>query len=133
MVDLASFIARFPEFSSLSQERFTLFHDDAVMEMGDVIDRWLYERFYDTALAYLIAHFIAYSDASSTGDTTPMMPLSKTDVDEVEVDFATSGQDAESIGISGAGLYTNTIYGQQYVKWRNQAFAGARVISGSYP
>lgn len=129
MVDLASFIARFPEFSSLSQERFTLFHDDAVMEMGEFIERWLYQRFYDIALAYLIAHFIAYSDASSSGDTTPMMPLSKTDVDEVEVDFDTSGRHSDAIGISGAGLYTNTIYGQQYVKWRNQAFAGARVIA----
>jgi hypothetical protein len=133
MLDLASFTARFPEFSSLSQTRFDIFYGDAVMEMGDIIERWLYERFYDTAMAYLIAHFIAYADASSTGDTTPMVPLSKTDVDEVEVDYATSSHDAESIGISGAGLYTSTIYGQQYIKWRNQAFAGARVVSASYP
>ena len=132
MLDLASFTARFPEFSSLSQARFDIFHEDAVMEMGDIIERWLYERFYDTAMAYLIAHFIAYADASSTGDTTPMMPLSKTDVDEVEVDYATTGSIAD-IGISGAGLYNNTIYGQQYIKWRNQAFAGARVASASYP
>ncbi len=132
MIDLASFIARFPEFSSLSQARFDIFYEDAVMEMGDIVERWLYQRFYDTAMAYLIAHFIAYADASSTGDTTPMMPLSKTDVDEVEVDYATTGSIAD-IGISGAGLYNNTIYGQQYIKWRNQAFAGARVISASYP
>lgn len=132
MVDLASFIARFPEFSSLTQGRFDIYHGDAVLEMGDDFNRWLDEPVYDVALSYLIAHNLAIADASSSGDTTPMVPLSKTDVDEVEVDYAT-GSKAADIGISGAGLYTSTIYGQQYVKWRNIAFAGARVISANYP
>jgi hypothetical protein len=131
MVDLASFTARFPEFSSLSQGRFDIYFGDAVLEMGDDFNRWLNEPVYDVALSYLIAHNLAISDASSSGDTTPMLPLSKTDVDEVEVDFAT-GKSAD-IGISGAGLYTSTIYGQQYIKWRNQAFAGARVVAAGYP
>ena len=131
MVDLATFIARFPEFASLTQARFDIYLGDAVLEMGDDYNRWLNEGTYNVAQAYLIAHNLSIADASSSGDTTPMMPLSKTDVDEVEVDYATGA--AADIGISGAGLYTSTIYGQQYVKWRNQAFAGARVVSSSYP
>lgn len=131
MVDLATFIARFPEFASLTQARFDIYLGDAVLEMGDEYNRWLNEGTYNVAQAYLIAHNLSIADASSSGDSSPMMILSKTDVDEVEVDFAT-GESAD-IGISGVGLYTTTVYGQQYVKWRNQAFAGARVISSSYP
>jgi hypothetical protein len=130
MVDLATFTARFPEFASLTQARFDIYLGDAVLEMGDDVNRWLNEGTYNVAQAYLIAHNLSIADASSSGDTTPMMPLSKTDVDEVEVDYATSGKNTDT-GISGAGLYTTTIYGQQYIKWRNQAFAGARIVSAS--
>lgn len=53
-----------------------------------------------------------------------MKPIRSSDVDDVLVEFATAKEyDARPLDV-----YDDTIYGQQYLKWRNMAFAGARVV-----
>lgn len=123
MVTLPMFIARFPEFTSLSQGRFDIFLGDAVIEMGnDDGSRWI--NVYDVAQAYLIAHNLSVAQASESGDINPMMPIRSSDVDDVLVEYAV----AREIDKNGIDNYDSTIYGQMYLKWRNQAFAGARMV-----
>jgi hypothetical protein len=121
MVTLPMFIARFPEFTSISQGRFDIFFGDAVIEMGNDDGRWI--NVYDVAQAYLIAHNLSVAQASEAGDINPMMPIRSSDVDDVLVEYAVARE------IDGTlDNYDCTIYGQTYLKWRNQAFAGARMI-----
>ena len=122
MVTYAMFVARFPEFASTSQPRFDIFAGDAVLEMGGDETRWL--DWYDVAQANLIAHNLTVASYSLAGDATPMKPIRSSDVDDVLVEFATAREyDGRSLDV-----YDDTIYGQQYLKWRNMAFAGARVV-----
>ena len=121
MVILPMFIARFPEFTSISQGRFDIFFGDAVIEMGADDGRWI--NVYDVAQAYLIAHNLSVAQASEAGDINPMMPIRSSDVDDVLVEYAVARE------VDGTlDNYDSTIYGQTYLKWRNQAFAGARMI-----
>lgn len=122
MVTYAMYVARFPEFASTSQPRFDIFAGDAVLEMGGDETRWL--DWYDVAQANLIAHNLTVASYSLGGDATPMKPIRSSDVDDVLVEFATAKEyDARPLDV-----YDDTIYGQQYLKWRNMAFAGARVV-----
>ena len=121
MVTLPMFVARFPEFTSISQGRFDIFFGDAVIEMGTDDGRWI--NVYDVAQAYLIAHNLSVAQASEAGDINPMMPIRSSDVDDVLVEYAVARE------VDGTlDNYDSTIYGQTYLKWRNQAFTGARMI-----
>lgn len=122
MVTYAMFIARFPEFASMPSERFDIFLGDAVIEMGSEETRWI--NVYDVAQANLIAHFLTVAQGSATGDSMALMPIRSTDVDDVLVEYAVQRE------LSGTAVdnYGASIYGQSYLKWRNQAFAGARTI-----
>lgn len=122
MVTFAMFVARFPEFTSTSQLRFDIFFGDSVLEMGSEEYRW--SNVYDVAQANLIAHFLSVGAGSATGDTMALMPIRSTDVDDVLVEYAVQ---RELAGIA-TDNFNASIYGQQYVHWRNQAFAGARII-----
>jgi len=122
MVTYAMFIARFPEFTSVPQLRFDIFFGDSVIEMGIEESRWI--NVYDVAQANLIAHFLVVAQGSATGDSMALMPIRSTDVDDVLVEYAVQRE------LTGSAVdnYNASIYGQSYVKWRNQAFAGARII-----
>jgi len=122
MVTLQMFVARFPEFTSVPQLRFDIFFGDSVIEMGSEEHRW--SNVYDVAQANLIAHFLSVGAGSATGDSMALMPIRSTDVDDVLVEYAVQRE------VTGNPVdnFNASIYGQQYVHWRNQAFAGARII-----
>lgn len=122
MVTYAMFVARFPEFTSVSQGRFDIFFGDSVLEMGSDENRWL--NVYNVAQANLIAHALIVAQGSETGDSMALMPIRSSDVDDVIVEYAVQ----KDISGSATDNYTASIYGQSYLKWRNQAFAGARVV-----
>lgn len=122
MVTLAMLIARFPEFTGTSQLRFDIFFGDSVIEMGSEEFRW--SNVYDVAQANLIAHFLSVGAGSATGDTMALMPIRSTDVDDVLVEYAV----APVAPGTPVDNFAASIYGQMYIHWRNQAFAGARII-----
>lgn len=122
MVTFPQFVARFPEFAATSEARYDIFAGDAVLEMGSDETRWV--EFYDVAFANLVAHNLAVAGASATGDINPMMPIRSSDVDDVLVEYAV----AREVSADRMDSYDSTIYGQTYLKWRNMAFAGARVV-----
>lgn len=124
MVTLDEFKIRFPEFKSLHQLRFDIFRMDSINMMGRHESRWL--TFYNVAQANLIAHFLTINDAQAMGDSTPSGPVSRTDVDEVQVEYAVASTGA-LVGVD-ADL-GSTSYGQAYLRWRRMAFAGPRVIT----
>lgn len=123
MVTYADFTARFPEFASTPEVRFNIFLGDASIEMGTEETRWL--NVYDVAQANLIAHFLTIAQGSATGDTMALMPIRSTDVDDVLVEYAVQ---RELTG-SPTDNFSASIYGQQYVHWRNQVYAGPRAVS----
>ncbi|MGF6139043.1 DUF4054 domain-containing protein [Pseudomonas laurylsulfatiphila] len=122
MVTLQMFVARFPEFASVPQLRFDIFFGDSVIEMGSEETRWI--NVYDVAQANLIAHFLTVAQGSATGDSMALMPIRSTDVDDVLVEYAVQRE----VTSNPVDNFNASIYGQQYVHWRNQAFAGARII-----
>lgn len=122
MVTYQMFLARFPEFVSVPEVRFDIFFGDSVLEMGSDENRWI--EWYDVAQANHIAHLLACAQGSATGDASPMKPLRSTDVDDVLVEFA----QAKETSLNPYENYDATIYGQAYVKWRNMAFGGPRVV-----
>ncbi|MNN95361.1 hypothetical protein D3C81_2141500 [compost metagenome] len=90
--------------------------------MGSEESRW--SNVYDVAQANLIAHFLAAAQGSATGDVMALMPIRSTDVDDVLVEYAVQ-RETNSLPVDNFNV---TIYGQAYIHWRNQAFAGARII-----
>lgn len=123
MVTFAMFVARFPEFTSVSEARFNIFFGDSTIEMGTEEFRW--SNVYDVAQANLIAHFLTVGQGSATGDSMALMPIRSTDVDDVLVEYAVQRELTGSI----MDNFNSSIYGQMYVHWRNQVFAGPRTIS----
>lgn len=123
MISLTDLVARYPAMSVMSPERFSILQSDAILTMGDIESRWC--GFYDPAMAALIAHWSATVDDIVAGDAvTPNLPVSRTDVDDVQVEF--SDRMITQIPYQEADLYS-TVYGQAYVRWRRMAFAGPRV------
>lgn len=125
MLTFNEFKFRFPEFSGVEEPRFDLFRSDAINMMGAIESRWL--TFYNVAMANLIAHFLAINEAQSTGDINASAPLKRTDVDDVQVEYAISGSTANPQNGVDSDLYS-TSYGQTYCRWRRMAFSGPRVI-----
>jgi hypothetical protein len=123
MLTFTTFKLRFPEFSDIDESRFNLFQEDAVLIMGANELRWL--AYYDVAQANLISHFLIINEAQSLGDSNSSGPIKRTDVDDVQVEYATSSAGA-SVGVD-ADL-NSTSYGQAYCRWRRMAFAGPRVV-----
>lgn len=122
MVTFAMFVARFPEFTSVPEARFDIFFGDSTIEMGVEEFRW--SNVYDVAQANLIAHFLVVAQGSAAGDSMALMPIRSTDVDDVLVEYAVQRE----VTSNPTDNFNASIYGQQYVHWRNQAFAGARIV-----
>jgi hypothetical protein len=121
MVTYTDWVVRYPQFSAVSEEVFNIFHADALIEMGTDETRWY--NTYDVAQSALIAHFVAGYVSYETGDSTPLQPIRTKEVDDVMVEYAVSRDLRDNLD-----PYASTSYGQQYIKWRRQAFAGARVV-----
>lgn len=123
MITLSELVARYPAMSSLLPERFSIFLEDSRLVMGIDESRWL--GFYNPAQAALIAHLVVKNDSLSMDDSAMASgPVTRTDVDEVQVEFASGVWD--KVPYQEADLYS-TGYGQDYVRWRRMAFAGPRV------
>lgn len=120
MVTFTTWIVRYPQFNTIAEAVFDIFQADANIEMGTDEDRW-YDT-YDVAQSALIAHFVAGYESYLTGDHTPLQPIRTKEVDDVMVEFAISRDMQNNLD-----PYSSTTYGQQYIKWRRQAFAGPRV------
>jgi len=122
MVTLPDLIARYPAMADLPEDRFNIIAEDATLVMGKEESRWL--SFYNPAQAALIAHMVVLSDALDGDDAAmPNAPVVRTDVDDVQVEFAEKIWD--KLPYQEADLYS-TSYGQAYVRWRRMAFAGPR-------
>lgn len=123
MLTYDQMILRFPAMSDLDPARFDLIQGDTVLIMGNDDGRWL--NFYDVAQASLIAHLVTIG--GSTGDESDSgmsaAPVTRTDVDDVQVEFA--DRIWAKVPYQEADLYS-TSYGQAYVRWRRMAFAGPR-------
>lgn len=121
MTNYADFMIRFPEFVGYDQNRWMMFQEDAVLEMGPDDGRWI--NVYNTAQYYLMAHLMAVGDMQAAGDTIAVGPIRSTEVDDVVVEYAVSKTSENSFD-----EYLGTSYGQRYMKYRRMAFAGPRAV-----
>ena len=123
MLTLTNLVKRYPAMADMTQDRFDVLLGDAQLMMGTVESRWL--GWYDSAQAALIAHWSSTIDDLMPGDAPlPAMPVSRTDVDDVQVEF--SDRMISEIPYMEAD-FMSTVYGQAYLRWRRMAFAGPRV------
>ena len=123
MLTYDKWLEKFPQFVAVSQPQYDEMQLEATAEMGDDVNRWLDQGTYDIAQGYLIAHFAAIAESTSTGDHTPLQPFREKEVDDVRVEYAVSRNMQNNFD-----PYLSTAYGQQYIKWRRMAFAGPRVV-----
>lgn len=124
MLTLEGLQKKYQAMASMTPERFDILQADAIVIMGKTESRWL--GFYDMAMAALIAHFSVTIDTLLEDDAAlPNMPVSRTDVDDVQVEFAQNM--ISKIPYVEAEIYS-TAYGQRYAWYRRMAFAGPRVV-----
>lgn len=123
MISLSDLVLRYPAMSEMTQTRFAVLLGDAILTMGSAESQWC--GFYAPAQAALIAHWSSTVDDLVAGDAPmPALPVSRTDVDDVQVEF--SDRMISTIPYQEADLMS-TVYGQAYMRWRRMAFAGPRV------
>lgn len=123
MLPYETWLGKFPQFIEVSETQFEELRFEAMVEMGDVIERWLNEATYDIAQGYLISHLAAQAEHYSSGDHSTMQPFRSKEVDDVIVEYAVSRDMQNNLD-----PYLSTSYGQQYVKWRRMVFAGPYVV-----
>lgn len=121
MITYEQWTARFPEFLVIPKPRFEIFFGDSQIEMGKDEGRWL--NVYDVAQANLIAHYITIAERSAKGESAPALPVRAKEVDEVSVEYGLSREQTNSFD-----ALNSTVYGQSYIRWRRQVFAGPRVV-----
>ena len=122
MIDFGKFKIRFPEYAGMLEARFDIAVEDAVVEMGADESRW--HSFYNLAQYHLVAHLIAVSEVTESGDVNPSVPVRATEADDVVVEYAISKTVENSFDI-----YLSTSYGQRYVYYRRLAMGGPRAPS----
>lgn len=128
--DIATFRARFPEFSDdteYTDARVQLFLDDAVnIYMGDDELRWCNK--YDYAQAYLAAHLLTVNTGAEAGDSSAKAgPVSSKTAGGVSVTRAVTAKDRSDTD----EFLSTTSYGQQFLNIRNTCFVGALVVNQS--
>jgi len=115
MVTLAGFKERFPEFSTVSDERIQIFLDDSSLMIGT---NW--GKLQDLGTYYLTAHNLEIAEQSAGGDSGAMNPVSNESVGSVSTGYATNTSDKES-----NQYYMSTTYGQRYLELRSRIAVGA--------
>lgn len=123
MLPYESWVAKFPQFATVSPSVYAMYLTEATVEMGDDVSRWLGAETYYIAQGYLVAHLAAQAESFESGSHTPLQPIRTKEVDDVVVEYAVS-RDMQN----NFDPYLSTTYGQQYVKWRRMAFAGPRIV-----
>lgn len=127
MLTLPDLVLRYPAMIAMTPAEFTMLQADTVLEMGHDDGRWGTDEFdvYDPAQAALIAHYYTTFGQLTEGDSAiPNAPVSRTDVDDVQIEFATKIWDG--VPYQEADLYS-TAYGQRYARYRKMFFAGPRI------
>lgn len=123
MLTLEGLVSRYNSMSLMTPERFEILQADAIIIMGTAEFRWA--GMYDMAMAALIAHYSETWDKLLPDDSAlSNMPVSRTDVDDVQVEFAQNM--LTKVPYVEADLFS-TSYGQAYMRYRRMAFAGPRV------
>ena len=113
---------KFSEFLLISDEIIENAIIEATVIMGDNVDRWLGQDFYYMANIHLVAHLAKVADSTALGDDSPLAPVKRTSVDNVEVDYAISSMTADGEEFLG------TIYGRRYLMYRKMVFSGPITI-----
>lgn len=126
-VDVATFRARFPEFSDNTEypdARIQIFLDDAAEDIGTDETRWCGK--YDRAQAYLAAHYLYVNTATEAGDASAKAgPISSKTAGGVSVSRAVVAKDRSDQD----SFYSTTSYGQQFLIIRNTCFVGVMVAN----
>lgn len=124
-IDVATFRVRFPEFADVAtypDVRIELFLDDATLYMGTDENRWRGK--YDIAQANLAAHLLTLGTNSEAGDSSSQSgSITSKSAGGVSVSMS-----APTLSRSEIDSYlSTTIYGQQYINFRNLCFSGVSV------
>ncbi len=121
-IDIATFRARFPEFSDDTEypdPRVQLFIDDSLIYIGTDEDRWGLK--YNLAQSYITAHMLLVATKSELGDSSSQVgPVQSKSAGGVSVTKAVVAKDLSS----GDEYYMSTTYGQQFILLRNICFVG---------
>lgn len=123
MLAYHEWVTKFPQFVNVSVTLFATLQEEAQVEMGTTVSRWLDQVTYNISMGYLIAHLAALDDSWQSGDHSPMQPFRAKNVDDVLVEYAVTRN-----AMNNFDSYLSTVYGQQYTKWRRIAFGGPRVV-----
>ena len=118
MITIEDFRLRYPEFSDIdmfADERIQLFIDDAVIWMSEE-SRWL--DFYPLAQNCLVAHFLAVSTLTESGDANSIFPVRKQEVDDVIIESAVNDINPTMDN------FHSTSYGQSYYRYLRMTFTG---------
>lgn len=126
-IDVATFRARFPEFSDdteYSDARIQIFIDDAAEDIGTDENRWCNK--YDRAQAYLAAHYLYTATSAEAGDASAKAgPISSKSAGGVSVGRAVIAKDRSDQD----SFYSTSSYGQQFLIIRNSCFVGVMVVN----
>ena len=115
MALLTDFRIRFPEFAAEADARVQLFLDDAAFYMSEPT-KW--QDYYDRAHSYYAAHLLTLATATLIGDSTPLSPVRKQEVDDVVVEQAVADVRASDDSL------LSTSYGKQYWQLRRVLTVG---------
>ena len=110
-----TFKTRFPEFEEQDNTRIQLFLDDASTQISET----KFGTSYDTAIAYLTAHYISLSEKTKNGSSGSVGAVASKSVEGVSVSYnqATANNQSES-------YYLSTSYGQRYLEIKSQIAVG---------
>jgi hypothetical protein len=119
MASVADLQTRFPEFAMVNVARLQLFLDDAALIMSSK-PKWF--EFYDIAQQYFAAHLLVCAEATESGDTTALAPISKKEVDDVIIEKAISAVSPTQDDVF------STAYGKRYASYRRMISVGMRGV-----
>lgn len=127
MLTLPDLVLRYPAMINMLPEQFAILQADSILIMGLDDGRWGTEPYgvYEPAQAALIAHWYVTVASLLEGDAAlPVGPVTRTDVDDVQVEFANRMWD--KVPYQEADLF-GTAYGQTYFRYRRMFFSGPRI------
>lgn len=105
----ADFIARYPEFTNISEPRAQIFLDDAACDVDET-------KFKDCAgsriSCALAAHYLAVATLSAGGNAGSLGPIASKTIDKVSATYATLDP---GLTKGSNAYYMSTTYGQDYL------------------
>lgn len=117
MITPADIKARFPEFAEIDNARIAVFISDAML----YIDVVKFGSFYNLALSYLTAHYLALSERTASGDSGGAGTASSESVGDTSVSYTTPNLDRDF-------YYKTTSYGIRFLEIRSMVIVGLAII-----